>query len=247
MADPEPTGGRGRAGGRGRMARGAAFAGLLAMPLVGVAHACAVVWLYNNLGSMTFLVLLLPLILTAVILAWAVVLLWLAMDTAGNTPAVAVVTGLGGLMCAYLFTYHGAADWMLRWQGTETSCVVLGVEERRELDPLAAIETDTDSGWVTRYDYELNCDDDDAPGRMTADNGNLPTAGHGLSPGWTTAVVYDPSPAWGAWGAAPAAELEPGNDMMGLSAGFVISGTGLWTLSLLGSAAACVRGTRRSR
>lgn len=241
MPDPERT------GGRRRVTRGSAFAGLLAMPLVGVAHACAVVWLYNNLGHITFLVLLPPLILTAVILARAVVLLWLAMNTAGAPPGVAVVAGLGGLMCAYLFTYPGAGDWMLRWQGTETSCVVLGVEERRELAPLAAIETDTDSGWVTRYDYALDCDDPGAPEEMTAETRDLPTQGIGLSPGWTTAVVYDPSPGWGTWGAAPAEELEPGNDAMGLSAGFVISGSGLWTLSLLGSAAAGVRGARRSR
>lgn len=228
MDRPEPAGGRGWA------ARGAVFAGLLIMPLVCVAHACAVVWLYHNLGNITFLLLLLPLILTVVILACAVILLWLALDPDDDSPDIAMVLGLGGLMLAYLFTYPGAGDWMLRWQGTETTCAVLGVEDRRELAPFAAVETDTDSGWVTRYDYELACADDGAPAEMTADTGDL-------AAGRQVAVVYDPSAGWGTWGAAPVAELEPGNDTMGLSAGFVISGTGLWTLSVLGCAAACAR------
>jgi hypothetical protein len=232
VAEPE------RAGGRGWAARGAVFAGLLLWPLVCLAHACTVVWLYGNLGKGIFLLLLLPLVLTALILAGVTVLLWAVTETEECGRDAAAVWGVLGLLLAYVFAYPSAAEWMLRWQGTETTCTVLGVDERLDVI-LTPVESVVDTT-VTRYDYELDCARDGMPAEVTTDTEDLTV-------GERVAVVYDPSAAWGSWGADTAEELAGKHDVMVATGGTVAVGTGVWTLVVLGCAAADARAHVRAR
>lgn len=233
MDEPQRTGRRGW-----RARRTVGLVGLLLLPLVCLAHACVTVWLYHHTGNAVRLLLIVPFLLTLVLLACTLFGLWFLLDgDDGHDGALA--TALGGLMFAYLFAYMGAEDWMLRWQGTGTTCTVRGVEERQEWILSTADTPDSRARQVTAYDYETACEDPAAPGGMTAENRDWEV-------GDRVDVRYDPSAAWGSWGVAPAEELEPGNDTMGVSAGIVTLGTGVWTLSVLGCAVA-VGAVGRSR
>ncbi|WBB57735.1 hypothetical protein O7599_18795 [Streptomyces sp. WMMC500] len=221
MAEPE------RGGGRGRVTRGATLAGLLLWPLVCFAHACAVVWVYLFLGKVLFLLLLLPFVLTALILAGVTVLLWEATGAAEGGHDAALGWGFVALMFAYFCVLASAGDLMLRWQGTETTCTVRAVEER--LDTRLTFAENVDAT-ATRYDHELACPDG-GPAEVTTDTGDL-------AAGDRVAVVYDPSAAWGPWGADTAEELDRDHGFTVGAGGIAAAGTGVWTLSVLWCAAA---------
>ncbi|MFW6691913.1 hypothetical protein [Streptomyces sp. MAR4 CNX-425] len=225
------------------MARGAARTGLLITPLICVAHAWAVTLLYRTVARSTFALLLLPLLATVVMLVIAIVLLWLAAGGDTDGRLLVLVLGFQALLLTYVGAYFGIGNWTLRWQGTGTTCTVLAVEKRWEMPFLMGPQSqpiaDLHDGMVLHYDHELTCADDHAPGMMTTESGQ--------EVGEQVAVVYDPSAGWGSWGITPATELEWRTNETGVSAVLVSGGTGVWTLCVLGCAAADVRAHLRSR
>jgi hypothetical protein len=202
--------------------------GVVLMPVVCVAHATATLRVFRNTSEAVRLLLLLPFLITLALLACAALLLWCVINADDGYDA-GLVVALGGLMFCYLFTFMGAGEWMLRWQGTETTCTVLGIEERQDLVPVFSEASGGQAGEGTRYDYEMECAVADAPDEMTP-------VTRAWEVGERVAVVYDPSTAWGTWGARPAEEWELGNNTIGTSALFVSASTAVWTVPTLGCA-----------
>ncbi|WP_181786250.1 hypothetical protein [Streptomyces phytophilus] len=231
-----------RGGWRGWLKWGAVVVGLLLAPLVCIADAVAVIWLYRDAEGATFLLLLIPGILALLAIEAAGLMASLSTGLARLRHTLPITAAQAGLLFAYAFSFAGAQSWMLGLQGTETTCTVLGVDVRRERDTWNANPNpyDPETGWITHHDHELDCGDVRAPTELT-------TGARALEVGDSVAVVYDPSPAGGSWGVAPATEVRAGGPAMDLSVVFVGGGTGMWTLAVLGYGTVAARRYERSR
>ncbi|WP_181786251.1 hypothetical protein [Streptomyces phytophilus] len=227
-------------------ARGAALVGLLALPLVCVAEVAAVVWLHHAVPAVVFLLLVVPVgfLLLLLVLVLVVVLMHV-MDPDKATPGGAGVVGAIALVALYYFALPGADGWMLRLQGTETTCTVLRVETRWESGVWISdtdLGGDPHDGMVATHHHDLACPGD-GPAELTSRTEDP------FAVGERVAVVYDPSARWGSWGVAPAEslELDGRDEWVGVSVTFGGVSAAVWALTVLVCAGAAVRAARRSR
>ncbi|MEU3183867.1 hypothetical protein ABZ707_06565 [Streptomyces sp. NPDC006923] len=181
------------------------------VPVLGVAHVAAVLWLLNA-STATRLLLALPLAAIVIPLFLSPLFLWDhgAVGMGGSSlMALAAFALLAGFVAGGWSVQLG----LLQWRGSETMCSVsLGDDQGTSVPAGGGAES-----WL--YTYELDCAAADAPVAMKT---YTPVLGE------RTRVVYDPS---GFAGVAHEAEL----DDLTFSGWFASGAVALWTVLSLGN------------